>query len=522
MRLWNAMVRVFQELRSSAEEQEPPQGLPLVPWNDILDNPASRGLLFEMLNDLCAWRSRAMDQIQLSDAQWSERSRNIEVRALSEVTSLYQFLESLPRAVDGSVRIILPLGEFSKEPLHYFHATVADHHVHRMSRKDTGKLQAAYFSHLAQKAGIGTPSPELVTFLEHIFTFRPSVWRKIRKIGSDPLWRFFEKMEIDDQVQRVSYDQWKRKSVDQIEPLVRRHAISCSTSSVEHPLLALPSFLPENPTSRIEDLLDELYQLLTDAEAKSRLHPQPAPNKRFADRLVSTYCAYGRRWEALAVCTVPLDNPFTIQVREKREISFQSPRRQGPRAVSAFIDPMTSKARHYVSFRDADSNYVHISSPDMHVHFRRLKCIVKDELWRDLQGQPDDERKEVEYYTRYDSKPERAERIWITCALRQNRLRSAMTLGVFLATISAWCLLMNFGVWDYQPEARLNGADVVALLLPVTFAASLLLARESSTLGMRVKRLKQSFLALALAMLWGTTVWLYALGHIVIDTLHQN
>ncbi|WP_395297669.1 hypothetical protein ACF9IK_32630 [Kitasatospora hibisci] len=61
----------------------------------------------------------------------------------------------------------------------------------------------------------------------------------------------------------------------------------------------------------------------------------------------------------------------------------------------------------------------------------------------------------------------------------------------------------------------------MAILLPVTVAASLALARESSTLGMRVKRNKQYLLMATLAGLWITTVIAYFQNRIAIDTMHQ-
>lgn len=493
-------------------------------WTQIVDDPASRQLLFALLDDLPSWRARAMEQIQLSDAQWSERSRMVEVRALREVVRLQALLTPISER-EGTARIIIPIGEFSKEPLHDFQVTVAGRPVHRMSRKDTARLQAAYMAHLAREAGIGDPTTELQSLLAHIFAFRPSVWRKMKKFPPDPCWRYFKERGIAGQINKNNYKSWKRQLIEPIQQLVQRHALSCPTSASENPLLALPSLISSSdPLSdaQINGLFVKLRDLLVAAEGKISDRLVKERYKKISRRLISLYCAYGRRWEAMAVCAVPLSEPFRIQVEEKREIVFMSPLRQEIPIVYAFVDPTTSFARHYVSFRDADSNYIHISSPDTHVHFRRRKCVVRDELWREINSQPDDERKEVEYYTRYDSTGDRSERMWVTCALRQNLLRAAMSWGVFLATCSAWFLMTWFGVWQYNSEARLNGADVVALLLPVTLAASLLLARESSTLGMRVKRVKQFLLMVALAILWGTTVWLYLRGHIVIDTLHQD
>ncbi|MFJ1796316.1 hypothetical protein [Kitasatospora griseola] len=474
--------------------------------------------------------------------------------------------------MDKSVDLLLPITSLPKIPLFNLAMTVNGVKVARISREQNGLFEAAYIDYLARKAGFqraGDAPPgisgELQTFLSCIFSYNSDAWEKFRKSYFNPLchlrrasqgalsglasltiWRrpprrLFSYLPTYQYVKRRGdpdeiiispgdFAKWRLLS-NEISDVVLEHDLPTPLSATEAPLLAIPKLLRLGEIKKgnqINGLLEELRDLLVFA------HPVGSPPPALGtakDKLLSAYVSYGRHWEALANCNVPLDRSFRITVREKRAMRFESPNRRN--VAIRLWRQLLPRVHYSVAFADADSNHLHIGVSDQHVQLISFWCGARDGRWRKLplspnpmQHAPDDECKNHESYSRYDRKPLREHRIWIEIFLRQTMLRSAATWGVIAATLAAFVLLLHFAwgfCWGhpYSPDERLNGTDVVALLLPVTIAASLALARETSTLGMRVKRVKQAILMAALGLLWAATVVAYFQGRIVIDTSHQ-
>ncbi|MEV8560753.1 hypothetical protein AB0478_30715 [Streptomyces sp. NPDC051917] len=506
----------------------------------ILSDNQLKQLTFELLDDPLSWRVRAVEEIQLTRAQWAERSRVIEISPLGEalqgsINSMFDGTEGEPKSLD----LILPISEFPKTPLLDFIMTVDGEAVQRIPRKKGSVIQAEYIYHLARRAGVTVPSDEnLYILLACIFGFRPGAWERMIKgrkvICRSRALRLFLRRCANRAIELEKYKHWKKVLVPKFENLVRKHVVLTRSSAAQNPLLALPSLFRRVTLDddEVGQLLDKLYNFLDDSEKKFR-DPDADPHEReCAGWLVSTYCAYGRRWEAMARCTVPLDRPFTITVRDRRMIRFDSPKKGGLRFFTFILDRVFSTTRHYVSSADAQSNHLHIVAPDSSVEFVPRSCKARDEVWKKLPcspsgvGQaPEDEQKTVEHYSRYDSRSDRPFRIWVQCRLRQSLLRWCMTWGVILATVSAIFLIVRFNetcgyswLCAYDASDKMNGGDVVAILLPVTFAASLLLARDVTTLGVRVKRAVHLLLMFVFAALWGITVYFYVVGHICIGS----
>ncbi|MFF7699559.1 hypothetical protein [Streptomyces lydicus] len=418
----------------------------------------------------------------------------------------------------ASATIILPIATFPKEPLLDFQISIDSQPAYRLSRKDTARLKVEYMTYLADLAGLHLRgNPNLRSLLAAIFAFRPTTWDGMRKwhCFKRPLWTYLKKASplIRD---HDAYKKWK-KTQKEIESTVKKHVVGTYKSAAQNPLLALPDLLTAQPLVEPGTVLEDLNELLTKAKEAIATAPE-GQVARAAEKLLSTYSAYGWRWEAITVCTVPLNKPFTIRVKEKRSIDFDAPKRDDLRVLFTWPrDRLFPRARHYISFRDAASNYVHISAPDNSVRLVKLKCRAFSDTWKKLPtarmvtGSADDERKSEEYYSRYDSSESRSERIWIECRLSQTALRSALHWGIVAITISAiWLLLFLV----YTKGHTLDSRDVATILLPATFAATLLLATDTTTLARRVKRVKQFLLLVALIALWGVSLTLYINGHV--------
>lgn len=195
-----------------------------------------------------------------------------------------------------------------------------------------------------------------------------------------------------------------------------------------------------------------------------------------------------------------------------------------------------------VSFRDAETNHVSIRVPDtavrLHGHpqvFSEAEKIipgasgprnVKDK--EDCRAVVDEEAHTFELYLRQDSTRSRAERIFIKTPLRLTRLSSWMLNLTMAITGFATALLIVRGapdlhsvfVWALLPSMEsttgtgLTAKDATLILVPVAFAASLLLARDGSTLSARIKRVRQSILTVELFLLLTTAFVLLLIHHV--------
>ncbi|MEU6813209.1 hypothetical protein ABZ920_30365 [Streptomyces sp. NPDC046831] len=440
--------------------------------------------------------------------------------------------------MDASV--LLPIGDFPKVSQVDFSITVAGEQVHRISREFNGQIQARYFRHLAQQTPLCTlGTRRLEPLLAAIFTFNPGVLRgKLNDEYRKPLrhprqWnermkgalvpvRAYVENAIDVGVRDAAmFDRCDQVARD-IGGLLDQYVLSTSESAAEYPLLALPELFRANPGLTERDalrLLKRLHRLLVRADQRRHFDSR-------AERLLHTYFSYGRRWEALAWCKIPLNASFLIEVYEKREIFFDTPEEPLKRRFwlwRRLCDRLVPKARQYVAFADAKSNHVNIRVDDTSVQLGRRGTCVRDELNREITSppqEPDDEHKTREYYSRYDSRADRLkpdsrrQRLWIECRLLPTWLRLFTGWGFIVATWSAICLIVMYGFIG-RPQ-QLNSADILTILFPVTFGASLLLVQETTTLGRHIKRAKQGLLLFFLLSLWGLVFVLYVMGRVKI------
>jgi hypothetical protein len=504
-------------------------------------------IAFCLLDRLPMWRERSVEQIEITNALWSQRERVVTVKPLRRVDypPLQEALDGLLREVQPgqqaptSASLLLPLVSLPKDPLFDFRMSVNGVLVTRVRRDNSGLFQAGYIKHLAKEAGYDEEiKPRLLELLTQICRFASSAWEQYRKEHKQegaqirdlqhPLRAYIE-LTRKRRVEQPDYEAWVG-SWARIKGIVLKHTLPSHKSAAQNPLLVIPKLSLTD--QEVTWALQELRKLLAwaqgkDDEAQKKIDrgDKPSEAEKAASRLVSTYASYGRRWEALARCTVPLNTPFMIKVREERIIHFDSPKSEQRGPWAWLHDRLTTTAYHHIAFHDAQSNHVHVRVADQHVQLVARKSWARNDKWERLTvrpqiaNMPDDERRNHEYYSCYDSRDTRDERIWIACRLRQAMTRWYMTWGMVLATLSAIALLVYFsvGFGRYETGHELDSSDVVAVLIPVTITASLTLARESTTLGMRVKRVVQFLLMVSLLALWGLTFAFYLWGRISVD-----
>ncbi|WP_189302850.1 hypothetical protein [Streptomyces cinerochromogenes] len=496
-------------------------------------------LLFALLDHPASWRTRAVEQIELHSARWSIRERTVETRPLIEVAIDPKTDEDLRRALrlilsfePHTPELLLPVANLSRDPSFDLKLQIGKQSVSRISRERNSLLQARYIIHLAQRAGFtyGVDiDKDVETLLTSMFQFISSPWRAVRrsdrifgKLSDIPT----ERLYIENIINWVPDDDFKawQDRASGIGKIITKHrwAVPYPDSPTQNPLLAVPRFVNEvsGDRGRVLPALNKLLNLLK--TANDRVH-DPASTSQVVDTntaLLSTYATYGRRREVIVIHRVPLRDPLTMEVSEKRVIYFSSPMKDWARWPRWVRDRFFPRARHHVAFADARTNHLRIRVPDSSVRIVKWGSCARDDAWKRLPTQPrfgrrppDDQHKDHEYYSRYGSTP-RPARLWVEIQLCQALPHLFVSWGLILITWSAIALLVIFGWANYT--AQLTSGDAVVILLPVTFAASSLLVRETTSLGMFIRRGKHFLLLLSLLSLWALAFTLYCLERIKI------
>ncbi|MET9758050.1 hypothetical protein ABZ016_03185 [Streptomyces sp. NPDC006372] len=516
-----------------------------------------------------AWKLRAIERIELSKAMWSERSREIHVKSLQEVADvedsdgnhvshLKEGLREL-RKSQNTALLTLPVTDLPKIPLLDLHIKIGNDPVYRIRMDDSARIQADYIGFLAQEAKISTPGEDLCRFLTSLFYFPTNhyeqVWKRYNEVSSNPRTWFnwlrikgsksatfkylTERSKVDrkrsgapllpfDVSQVQEYKEWRERCT-YIGERVREFVVPHYLSGTENPLIALPhyaEFLKREADAHltpsfVSKILTELETLLKSAKTGMEDEGKSSSQRAAARLLLWAYSGYGCRWTVFVKHEVPIETPFIIQVAEKRPVYFKPT--QG--RTFPILNHLGNVAWKEISFADAETNHVSVRVSDTAVRLSN-RCAVRSELCKEgPRNSADEEERTFELYLRHDSTSKRDERIWIKVPLCLTRLHSLMLwLTMAFTGLAIWLLaIRGFGEWEYlrasadNPNIKTHGLtakDATVILIPVAFAASLLLAKESSTLSMRIRQRRQAILILELFVLLALTFFLYFIHYV--------
>jgi hypothetical protein len=266
------------------------------------------------------------------------------------------------------------------------------------------------------------------------------------------------------------------------------HEGNHDASSADDPLLAIPLLADRGHITSVQDVTDALVAL----DAVVRQLADRAQDRWPANSLaLRTLAGYGRRWKALVWCDVPLDRPFIVASSQELSVGINT-RQQ------VTIAPLP--------LADAISNHVAVHVRDGNVEMPSVKIIGLDgkHLTHTLATGL---RKTREGFAIYTSEPERDDLVQVRLRLRVSR--GISLIGVLLQTV-VW---LAAAVVAYRLHERtLTSADLAVLVVPSTFAASLLLTRERNSLARRLQVVGRSLTWLATIALW-TVVAIAYLSH---------
>ncbi|WP_159106656.1 hypothetical protein [Streptomyces rishiriensis] len=498
-----------------------------------------------------AWRMRAVERVELSSELWAEHDREIHVRPLGEVAhkhhtrrghipNLQTLMGRLQEDKKERISLILPITALPRVPILDLNITVAGKRVYRLPLWEGALLQAAFMRNLAENAGLGPLSEKLSMLLaaqfyypsyayestlaryERLTRYPISWWRRTRKLCNkvDPM-REYLSSQLGFVIYDSAYERWVHIK-EEISRAVKDYEPEDYKSPTENPLIALPQFArefarrcrQELKAGDVTDALVELQSLINGAQ-----NVQESEQAEYSKRFLRAYAGFGLRWMMFARCRVPKDSPFVITVSEKRPIVFTRKRSKNPNRNPNMHLLVGKTAWKLITFRDAETNHVSIRVSDPAVrlaHWPEDEQVLADGC-APVEKIPDEEERTSELYVRHDASEARDERLWIKCHLRLSRLSSWMLSFTIGITLTALGLLWWRGIGEYRTSGAKQGLgakDAAVILIPVAFAAATLLARESSTMGMRLRRVRQSILLGLLFALLGSAFILYFVHHV--------
>ncbi|MFI8275599.1 hypothetical protein ACIGBH_11925 [Streptomyces sp. NPDC085929] len=436
------------------------------------------------------WRVRATEKIALSSALWAEHERILDVSPLRGVLA-----DILPRRIKAA-RLHVPIASFPRLPLLEFNVSVAGEPAYRVSRATGAVIEARHVEQQANAAGIGF-SPALRLFLEQMFTAGTGKWRLMLDEGESDPWEYLNE-GLERTVGPDEYHAWKER-VECIKDLVRDFVPPDECSPSENPLIALPYMHETGNLLKLRTdfgtdctgVLDELISFISEA-----------PNSEMAAAAVASYASYGRFWTAFAECAVPVDEPFTISVSERRMIDFENSEKGD--CWSKFR--MVGVVSRPISYHDAYSNQISLRVTDSNVELADEWDLREDTSNRNRPKFPEEVVRESELLYLQSSEETRPARLILKSALRPTApIRWIYRLVLATASLTILAIVVGYS-WILH---RLTAGHLALLLTPSTFATSLLLVRESSPLSTALTRNLRLTLVWLLAAVWLLTATLY-------------
>lgn len=254
------------------------------------------------------------------------------------------------------------------------------------------------------------------------------------------------------------------------------------TSAVENPLLAVPALLDNQiiEEQAIVAALDAYRDFIRDADARSRAAAAPTA----ASDLLTVLAEYGLYWDLMVEAEVPLDMPFTVKTQEQRvlELGWWSHRGSQPLLLS-----------------DAATNHVvlTVNDPNVEILDPRMVSPQGDDLSYFAAATRDTDPEGAVLYLADNDRDYRGD---LEFGVRPTRLvRWVGYVFLLIVALPIPVLLVH----------RPSAADLAVLVLPSTFAASLLLIREPTTLGSSLRRGPTAVLLATLSSLWTIVICFY-------------
>lgn len=435
------------------------------------DRDLTTNLLFYPLD----WRIRAVEQIRLDGAYSCARRRSLQCGPLRELLPT-RWKES--RATEAL--IVLNVAPVGRGPLLDFDVAGPLGPAYVLPRTEIAEREAHFLTRLASEAGLAM-SPLCLDLITAALGLSDTAATEHYGSRRFSLTRYLE----DGLGRRISPDlvrEWSELSRRADQVLRSRVVGSRPLMATLDPVIAVPSMsiAASGDDAAIRAALFDYAEFLEAALVQSGSQESTSA----ADDLLNSIADYSISFDLLVATRVPLDEPFVVTYSERRDLK---------------ISWLTRRARQDVVLADARSNHLTLEATDANTKVHRVRARVpgsRQLTYGGFAGRQSDQ-----YWTMYASDLDRDYR-----ASLRFRILPLARLEVVPFAVAAVLLLLTLGLW----HDRVRTIGELALIAgPSALAASVLLAREQSSLGARLRGPVTWAVAGALAVLVLSAVLLY-------------
>jgi hypothetical protein len=433
-----------------------------------------RNVTVALLADPLAWRVRVVEEIAVDAATSCMRRRSLQVAPLRGQLSAH-----LPVGATHAL-LAMYVAPIPRGPLLDFDVSGPGGDAWLLPRVEIATRQALYLEGLATSCDCRV-TPELHELLTAILGFTGE-WLAD---GTPVSMMEYLAAGLGRPVPEPTLGEW-REIGDACRELLRgRLDVFRGYSAPENPALVLPGLFADGLISDDSVATDWLTQYRDLLMHLDRQTATSEPNA--ADEFLDALADYANYFDLIVAMRVPLDEPFLVKFAERRSLKLSLFINRGWQEL-VVADAQTN----HVTFKVADPN-VRISG------FKALKPGSDDYSYGAFQSRQDQQNRAF-----YAHDPDRDYRIRLS--FRLALLRRLQLVPYFAASLLT---LLTGALFIERPTDLRTLALVVG---PSALAASVLLSREPSTLGSRVRLLSSLILTLALVALVAVTTGLYVSG----------
>lgn len=426
---------------------------------NLIDN---RDTTVALLLEPLQWRVRVVEEIVVDAATNCLRKRSLQVAPLRPLIANYL------DAKDEEVLIALNVAPMPRGPLLDFTVEGPLGDAWLLPRVEIAIRQARYLSAVALKAGVRMTSRQN-RMLTKILGFSETNWL----FGSTDF-SLADYLEdgLGGSVPMETIEDWTaigRSCNSLLRPYLD---MDVEYSVCESPALAVPDLYPADVAfdERVATAhLREYLRLIRDMHARAEASP-------YATEFLRSLADYGPYYDLMVAMRVPVDQPFLVKYAERRSLT---------------LSPLRNIGSQHLVIADAQSNHVtfKISDPNVRiVAFAALEPSNDEYAYGSFLITSDDQTRSF-----YAHDADRDYRIRLKFKLA---LLRRLQMVPYLASLLVFLLSIALIV-DPTKDVRTLGLVVG----PSALAASVLLAREPSTLGSRLRLASTLLLGNALLIL---------------------
>lgn len=429
-----------------------------------------------LLMDPLAWRVRAVERADLDSANSCYRSRSLQCAPLAGLLLTDRQIRMYRDAL-----VVLNVAAMPRGPLHEFDLEGPIGPAFLLPRVEIASREAHFLRKLAADAGLRM-SESVATTIEFALGYSADQWRDELVAGR------YEEFLADGTSMafpQATIRAWEEISLECHAVLSERTRAPDGLPTATHdPLLVIPELVGSGSCTTNRAIERALIDYRNFLVATARAANPDSPTG--ADDLLGSLADYGAYYDLLVATRVPLHEPFMLKYRERRSLDFKWPRRTAEQELVA---------------ADAQTNHVSFVVTDASIEIRALNARRTDSQELAF-GAFAAAHETPQAYSFYGYSQDREYRLRASIKLAALR---RLQLVPYLATVLMLALTL---VLINEQVSRLPGLALVAA--PSALAATILLARDPSSLGARLRATSSAGLVAATIMMLVAAGLLYA------------